>query len=133
MKTERHEYLRAMVRHYIGCAIWCGHYYETPEDEAEGTNSIPMDWAGYSEDDCTFATWKQAVRDCRDFMELTADIAHDWSAEQFGHDFYLTRCGHGAGFWDRGKGRVGEQLTALCRPYGSADLYVNANNQVEWM
>ncbi len=22
--------------------------------------------------------------------------------EQAGHDFWLTRCGHGAGFWDRG-------------------------------
>lgn len=30
-----------------------------------------------------------------------------------GHDLWLTRNGHGAGFWDRGAGALGDQLTAL--------------------
>ena len=131
MKTRQHDYLRGMVRAYIGCAIWCGHYYETPEDEIEGTNAQPLDDL-YSEDDCAFSTWKRAVSDCRDFLEAAADISHDWDASQFGHDFYLTRCGHGAGFWDRGKGAAGEQLTDLCRPYGSADLYAGDDGRLYW-
>ena len=124
MKTAEHEYLRDMVRAYVNCAIWCGHYYETPEDEMEGTNALPLG-DRYSEDDCSFSTWKRAVSDCPDFIEASAHILHDWDASQFGHDFYLTRCGHGVGFWDRGKGAAGKQLTELCRPYDSADLFAD--------
>ena len=132
MKTRQHEYLRDMVRAYVNCAIWCGHVYESGEDEREGTNAFPMDDYGYSEDDCAFSAWKRAVSDCRNFLEASADISHDWDASQFGHDFYLTRCRHGAGFWDRGKGAAGDQLTELCRPYGSADLYVGDDGRLYW-
>lgn len=131
---DAHEYLRDMVRAYVNAAIWCGHVYESEEDEREGTNAIPMDDYGYSEDDCAFSTWKRAVSDCRDFIEASAHIVHDWDASQFGHDFYLTRCGHGAGFWDRGKGEAGERLTDLCRPYGSADLWADpTDSKLYWI
>lgn len=40
------------------------------------------------------------------------------SAEQ------LTRNGHGAGFWDRGLGALGTELTNACKPYGGVDLYI---------
>lgn len=36
-----------------------------------------------------------------------------------GHDFYLTRNGHGAGFWDGDYEKAkGQRLTDACRPYG---------------
>lgn len=35
-----------------------------------------------------------------------------------GHDFALTRNGHGAGFWDRGYGGAGDYLTRQARAYG---------------
>jgi hypothetical protein len=134
MKTKQHQYLRGMVRAYVNCAIWCGHVYESEEDEREGVSAFPMDDYGYSEDDCAFSAWKRAVSDCRNFLEASADISHDWDASQFGHDFYLTRCGHGAGFWDRGKGEVGERLTDLCRPYGSVDLWVDpTDSKLYWI
>ena len=41
-----------------------------------------------------------------------------------GHDFWLTRCGHGVGFWSRGLGRLGEKLTHLAEQTGDVDLYV---------
>lgn len=128
---DAHQYLRDMVRAYVNCAIWLGHVYESEEDEREGTNAVPTDEV-YSEDDCAFSTWKCAVADCRDFIEASAHITHDWDASQFGHDFYLTRCRHGAGFWDRGKGAAGDQLTELCRPYGSADLYAGDDGRLYW-
>ena len=46
-------------------------------------------------------------------------------ASQAGHDFWLTRCGHGAGFWDRGNLYVTESgcdakdlLTERAQSYG---------------
>lgn len=50
------------------------------------------------------------------FMDNINDIyeyvSHDgFGFEQLGHDFLLTSRGHGAGFWDRGLGELGERLT----------------------
>lgn len=33
---------------------------------------------------------------------------------RIGHDYVLTTGGHGAGFWDRGLGDVGDRLTEAC-------------------
>ena len=43
-----------------------------------------------------------------------------------GHDFWLTRNHHGAGFWDRTKlddGSLGTLLTAFAQTFGSVDAY----------
>lgn len=72
---------------------------------------------------------------CEDFAKANAaDIAEycqrmrneQWSGEKrAGHDFWLTRNGHGAGFWDRGLGALGERLTQAAEVYSSVDLYVS--------
>ncbi len=60
-----------------------------------------------------------------------ADLeASGLSSEQAGHDFWLTRNGHGAGFWDRGLGALGERLSKESKPYGSCDLYVGDDGQI---
>jgi hypothetical protein len=42
-----------------------------------------------------------------------------------GHDFLLTRCGHGCGFWDGDwPGGIGEGLDMLAHEFGSFDLYL---------
>lgn len=62
------------------------------------------------------------------------EVLHQyWSLEQLGHDFYLTRNGHGAGFWDRYYGDadegvgadIGRILTDL------ADSFGESNNEIE--
>lgn len=61
----------------------------------------------------------------------TGDRAAQWSgAELAGHDFALTRNGHGAGFWDRGLGEVGERLSDLARLYGESSWYVGDDGSV---
>ena len=49
-----------------------------------------------------------------------------------GHDFALTRNGHGTGFWDRGLGEMGDMLSNECKPYGlhSVTLEVDENDDV---
>ena len=41
-----------------------------------------------------------------------------------GHDFWLTRNRHGAGFWDRGLEFVGINLTDAAHAWGEFNLYV---------
>lgn len=53
------------------------------------------------------------------------EYAKDNTAKQFAHDFWLTRNGHGAGFWDRGLGEIGDKLSKMAKVHGSCDLYLN--------
>lgn len=55
---------------------------------------------------------------------LAVDKSYTW--EHVGHDFWLTSQGHGAGFWDRGLGEVGDTLTDSVNGYTDiVGLYLN--------
>ena len=54
--------------------------------------------------------------------ELEATEASD---AQNGHDLWLTRNGHGAGYWDRGyDDKVSDAITDAAKSLGSVDWYV---------
>lgn len=56
---------------------------------------------------------------------------HPWEA--VGHDLWLTRNGHGVGFWDRGMGRVGKRLTDKCgwrTEFPGIEVYADYDNLV---
>jgi hypothetical protein len=50
--------------------------------------------------------------------------ASEVSDEMLGHDLWLTRNGHGVGFWDRDLGDLGDLLTDLADLMGEFDLSV---------
>jgi hypothetical protein len=64
------------------------------------------------------------IDDCKRFqVENEADIGYEDSAA--GHDFYLTRVGAGAGFWDGDwPEEAGARLTAASKHYGSFATYI---------
>lgn len=52
-------------------------------------------------------------------------------AAMAGHDFWLTRCGHGAGFWDGDWPKaIGDALSEMARQAGNVDLYVGDDNKI---
>lgn len=51
--------------------------------------------------------------------------------EQIGHDFWLTRNGHGAGFWDRGHGELGDKLSDLAKTFGTVHVYQSGKFNIE--
>lgn len=63
-----------------------------------------------------------------------------WSASQAGHDFWLTRNGHGTGFWDhylefsdddREQVRtIGKLLTDASHKFGQCDLYAGDDGKI---
>lgn len=62
-------------------------------------------------------------------------ITDSYGEEQAGHDLWLTRNGHGAGFWDRGLGVVGEKLSELCGykkdcPFPPVDCYLGDDGKI---
>lgn len=74
----------------------------------------------------------QTETDARDFYDANRDdIDAHMTAAQAGHDFWLTRNHHGAGFWGRGlPADVSKRLTRNSHAYGSCDLYVGDDGLV---
>lgn len=77
--------------------------------------------------------------DCRDFLKQIgpAGIITEENVQQAGHDFWLTRNGHGTGFWDTPPPfwtkEQGEILTALSQEYGEIYIAQNANGFIDFM
>ena len=119
----------AFVQAYMVAALW------SSTDET----GDPLD-AFFSIDDIDVATAQKMRSDCEDFIKCNAiDLVaykaamanEQWSGEaRAGHDFWLTRCGHGAGFWDRGLGALGERLSTAAKGYGNVDLYAGDDGYI---
>ena len=118
--------LAAFFAGYCECAVWAS------LDE-DGT---PLN-ANYDESNLSEEARAAMLADCADFLtgcSSTIDeaILQGRSAEHLGHDFWLTRNRHGTGFWDRGLGAVGDELTEMAHPYGESYLYAD-NDMIEVM
>ncbi len=101
---------------YIECALWAS----TDED------GEPLDGL-YSRDDLAesaVASMREDVVDFLDSLERDGVDVSSLDDSQIGHDLWLTRNRHGAGFWDRGLGALGDDLTKRAHAYGESDLYV---------
>lgn len=92
------------------------------------SNSEPLD-ANHGVEDISADTTRALTEDVEAFIagnydtlqRVTQDGSYDWG--NVGHDFWLTRNGHGAGFWDRALGDDGDTLTEAAQTYGGVDLY----------
>lgn len=68
-------------------------------------------------------TLAKMQRDCAAFQEAHSGTTDDES--QAGHDFWLTRNGHGAGFWDGAWPEpLATELTNAARYFGECYLYI---------
>ena len=120
--------LKTFTDAYIECALWSSH-------DEDGT---PLD-DSYGESDIAPATRKQMEKDCAAFYKEweTEWTESGWSDTQAGHDFWLSRNGHGAGFFDRHfradatlGPRTRDALQKAAKAYGSFDLYVGDDGKV---
>lgn len=106
------EYTNEFIIGYKVAALW------SSTDE----NDVPLD-NNYGIEDFSDDADDKIREDCESFVSDNWMSLHDLSPQQCGHDFWLTRNRHGAGFWDRGLGNLGNALTEECRPYGEVNLY----------
>ena len=138
---DREDYARAvylsdadiddMVDGYLECQLWAGLDYDNqvdgepvPYDENYDRSDISPEYVKHVRDELTevVAQHPLAVRMYLRGSGRYYPVHTDERNELFGHDFYLTREGHGAGFWDRGLGELGDYLTGIAKSYGSADM-----------
>lgn len=105
--------MNTFIKAYLECALW-----SSQDEDGDPLDSV------FGIDDLAPETLRQAIEDCTAFQADNASDLEGIDPSQAGHDFWLTRNRHGAGFWDRGLGEVGQRLTDASHAYGEVDLYV---------
>ena len=118
------ETLSKFVRQYLETALWSTH------DNADESGGEPLD-KNYTITDFAPEAIAKAIEDCRNFCALAgADLESVGDDKQNGHDFWLTRNGHGCGFWDRGYGDAGDRLSEVARTFGNCDAYLGDDGSI---
>lgn len=111
--------LTDFVDGYIDCALWCGVIAEV--EEGDTGHSIDEHYV----DQLSAEALETLEADAVDFFNAHQDILEPYDKSRAGQDFWLTRNGHGAGFWDGGYSSPEYQtLTMDAKAYGSCDLYL---------
>lgn len=125
---------------YLECALWSSY----------DNDQMPLD-QNYGLDDFAPEAIDKAIEDCKDFQvnnswrrayrrrrrrrpssngSATSGGSLGYSdAELAGHDFWLTRNHHGAGFWDRQLDN-GEELADAAHAYGECCAYVGDDGKI---
>ena len=87
-------------------------------DESNEQGGDPLD-KNYTVKDFSDEALARAVKDCNAFIKKAGKKMDEASPDdnQHGHDFWLTRNGHGVGFWDRGYGKVGDELSEIAKSF----------------
>ncbi len=119
IKKQKHsKTIESILDHYIICALW----------SSVDDNDTPLDDI-YDETDIHEDSKQEMRETCTKFFFANKDLLDEskLSPEQIGHDLWLTRNGHGTGFWDRGLNEIGDKLTEICRVLGYSDLYSGDN------
>lgn len=101
------------------CPEGGAHEVAEPEDHSETLDG------DYGVDDLHPETLDAMREDCTNFLNANREDLAGMDPGQAGHDFWLTRHHHGAGFWDRGLGDLGDRLTKAAHPYGDFSLWVD--------
>lgn len=108
---------------YIEAALW------SSNDESDDSGGKPLD-ENYNVEDIAPETRDRMIADCVGFQERFAEQIGS-KTEQAGHDFWLTRNGHGAGFWDGDWPEpAATELTDGSKEYGETYLYVGDDGKI---
>jgi hypothetical protein len=132
MPTISDEDAWEFIEAYINAAL-----FTSTDDDCE-----PLD-SSVSIDDLPPYTIARLATDCWRFLSnvnvctdlckaiaLTSDRDKSYTFAGAGHDFWLTRNGHGAGFWDRDLGKIGDKLSSNAKLLGERYLYVGDDSKV---
>lgn len=104
---------------YIACALWS----ETDDD---GT-PLNQSW---TREHISAHAYSPMYDDCLRFVQEQHSDLYELDPAQCGRDFWLSRSGHGTGFWDRDHGDLGDRLHAAASAYGEASLYVGDDEEL---
>lgn len=123
----------AFISAYMQTALW------SSTDDRDESGGVPLnqdfDWRALPAE-----TTARMTRDCNRFYDANRDALNcdgvtfgpDFDQDgRAGHDFWLTRNGHGAGFWDGDWPEPqATTLTEAAQAFGVCDLYVGDDGEI---
>lgn len=120
-KSEQN--LKDFVTGYVNCLYWVEDSGETKNEERLSTEAFLI-----------------SVLECNRFLAnaktYEGGLIPENYFEQAGYDFYLTRNGHGSGFWDKPEiygEKYSEILTEISKNFGEVNSYVSDDGEIEIM
>jgi hypothetical protein len=123
----------AMLDAYIACALW------SSTDNAATMGETPLD-DNYGPEDLAPETRAAMRTDCEAFLAKCGGLIEacagrikrdDSPFSKAGHDLWLTRNGHGCGFWDGDWPEPeASRLDAAAKAMGTCDLYVGDDGRL---
>jgi hypothetical protein len=126
--------LEGFISGYIEAMLWSS--TDGPEGE-----EVPMD-RNFGPWDISDEALASIRRECTDFWQANESLIYGepdvrggdcFRAEQAGHDFWLTRAGHGAGFWDGDWPMNGDKLDSAVKgkyQYKNDSPYVGDDGKI---
>lgn len=137
----QYEDLSDFTRGYVDAMLFTECHCDNPELEEKGFSDfapetldrIIADCAGFEMTNARYLANAYAREEWAEDSTGKEYKREPYTPEQAGHDFWLTRNGHGAGFWDRGLGDTGKQLTNACghgTRWQSVDLYAGDDGKL---
>lgn len=112
-------YLDEFTKSYIETALWSSH------DDNEDSLSK------YSYEDISQDCFNEMIEDCKNFQSDNKSLLKDLNMKTCGHDFWLTRNHHGAGFWDGDYPEpIGTDLTNASHKFNEINLYIGDDNLI---
>lgn len=125
------EEARLALSGYLECARWSSH-----DDGGDPFDAAKYDGISWSEDaqdaaqSDVYRFIAEHVVAARHFMDATVPQL-GWG--QVGHDLWLTRNGHGAGYWDRGyAGPAIDTLVEGAKALGEVHICLSDDNELEF-
>lgn len=123
--------LNSMTKQYLETALWA----ETDESDESGGEPLDNNYSLYDIDPESIVG---AKKDCDAFYEKAqekiGDVISEIDLTDLGHDFWLTRNGHGAGFFDGDYDEfgdtVGDDLTQVAKEFGEVYIYVGDDGKL---
>lgn len=117
------------TRSYLETALWSSTVTTGERDDE------PLD-ENHDLSDLAQSVVDEAITDCADFRSNSATQLAEayeirgYNERKAGHDFWLSRNGHGAGFFDEGNEECWDKLQDAARHYGAVDLYIGDDGQI---
>jgi len=107
--------LKDIVLHYLVACLWTEGF-----DNLSASIDVPQE------------TVAKALADVESFVEKSGDLLNGITDEMIGHDFWLTRNGHGTGFWDRTEidKETGQKLTEICIEFKEVSAFKGEDGKV---
>lgn len=119
--------INAVLKGYLAAALW------SSSAEIEPFTDRSFDDNGYTIFDIDGQSTSKAKQDCARFVTLAGDALDGVPSEFIGHEFWLSRNGHGSGFFDSDyveDQETRDKLQQMAKSFGEKDMYLGDDGKI---